>query len=131
MGLFRRRTAVSATRIAITLPDPVEQIVMLRPMIERLTEVVSSMAGEVSTLRGDLAVLRPETADDPAGHLGPAAAAPAARGADVIGEAVELERVFDLLHEQVDALWFEKQWLQAQLTVAWDGVPLPGHPSVS
>ena len=70
IGLFHRRNSPPPLRIAITLPGPVEQIVVLRPMIDRLTEVVRSLAGEVGTLREDLAVLRPETADDPAGTPG-------------------------------------------------------------
>jgi hypothetical protein len=132
MGLFRRRSRPpSPPRIAISLPDPVEQIVMLRTMIDRLTDVVLSLCGDVRTLRVDLAVLRPETAGNAAALLHPAAVAPPARIADVIGEATELQRVFDKLHEQSDALWFEKQWLQAQISVAWSGVPLPGHPSVT
>lgn len=130
MGLFRRRHRPLQARIAISLPDPAQQIVMLRPMIDRLTEVVQSLAGDVGTLRQDLLVLRPETAGDPAGSLRPAAASPAVDSVDVIGEAIELQRVFEILNEQADALWFEKQWLQAQFTVAWEGVPLPGHPSI-
>ena len=62
MGLFRRRSRPpSPPRIAISLPDPVEQIVMLRTMIDRLTDVVLSLCGDVRTLRVDLAVLRPQT----------------------------------------------------------------------
>ena len=126
MGLFRRHRPPMPARIQISLPDPVEQIVMLRPMIDRLTDVVRSLCGEVGVLRTDLAVLRPE-ADNNTGLPRPVAVAPASRAADVIGEAAELQRVFDQLHEQADALWFEKQWLQAQFAVAWSGVPLPGR----
>jgi hypothetical protein len=130
MGLFRRHRPPMPARIHIDLPDPVEQIVMLRPMIDRLTDVVRSLCGEVGVLRTDLAVLRPE-ADNNTGLPTPVAVAPASRASDVIGEAVELQRVFDQLHEQADALWFEKQWLQAQFAVAWSGVPLPGRSSPS
>ena len=131
MGLFRSSRPQPPARIAISLPDPVGQIVMLRPMTERLTEVVRSLAGEVGTLRQDLAVLRPETAGDPAAPLRPAAVAPTAHMGDDIGEAAELQRVFEILNEQADALWFEKRWLRAQFEVAWEGVPLPGHLSVN
>lgn len=130
MGLFRRRHSPPVARLSISLPDPAEQIVMLRPMIARLTEVVHGLAGEVRVLRADLAVLRPELAGRSTGSLQPAAAAPPPRIGDVIGEADEVQRVFDILNEQADALSFEKQWLRAEFTVAWEGVHLPGHPSV-
>ena len=131
MGFFRRRRPTPRARFSISLPDPGEQIVMLRPMIGRLTEVVTNLAGEVGTLRGDLMLLRPAAVHGTAPDLRPAAVAPAARVGDVVGEAVELQKVFDILNEQADALWFEKQWLQAEFAVAWQGVHLPGHPGIS
>jgi hypothetical protein len=131
MGLFRRRKAEPPARIAIRLPEPAEQILLLRPLVDRLTEVVHSLAGDVATLRQDLALLRPETAGESTGQLRPAAAAPAVFIGSVTDEAAELQRVFEILNEQTDALWFERQWLQAQFTVAWEGVPLPGHPRIS
>ena len=38
--------------------------------------------------------------------------------ADVIGEAVALEDSVTNLYEHLDSLWFERQWLSAQLAVA-------------
>ena len=113
------------------MPGPAEQILLLRPLVDRFTVVVQSLAAEVATLRDDLAVLRPETAGDSTGQLRPAAGPPAVDLGDVAGEAAELQQVFEILNEQADALWFERQWLQAQFTVAWEGFPLPGHPRIS
>lgn len=33
-------------------------------------------------------------------------------------EAEQLRRTYGALHDQVDALWFERQWLTAEIAVA-------------
>lgn len=117
MSSFHRHRTPRPPRIAITTTDPVADVTTLRPMVERLVDKVQTLSSEVGHLRAELAALRGK--DGPSKDDSDAVAAkPPTSDDDVVGEAVQLQHAFDLLQEQADALWFEQQWLSAEICVA-------------
>lgn len=116
MGLFGRHHDPPVARISISDPDPVSEIRALRPVVERLVEVVQTLSVRVGGLRLDLAVLRGEPV--PASDDLHIEAGPQAPSQDAVVEAEQLRRTFDALHDRADALWFESQWLTAEIAVA-------------
>lgn len=106
-----RRPARPVIRIGVSTPDPVAEVATLRSMIEPMLSVRDTALGQVDDLRRQLgrACAERSSFPDPV---------PAARTNDVIGEALALRDYYDRLYEQVDGLWFEKQWLSAELAVS-------------
>lgn len=83
----------------------------LRSMIEPMLSVRETAQRQCDELRRQLGRPSPERSSFPE-------PVPAARTNDVIGEALALQDYYDRLYKQVDGLWFEKQWLAAELSVA-------------
>lgn len=115
MGMFRRRRphrpVRPVIRIGVSTPDPVAEVATLRSMIGPMLSVRDTAQAQVDDLRTQLG--RPTAARSTFPEP-----VPAPRANDVIGEAVALQSYYDRLYEQVDGLWFEKQWLGAELAVA-------------
>ncbi len=128
-GWFRRlfgggRATPAVTRVGISTLDPVAEANAWRSIGDRMLEIEQSMTESVYDLRADLADARGSVA----GFRPPfSGASLPSHSADVIGEAVALKLSVTSLHEQLDALWFERQWLAAQLAVARGEVPMPGR----
>lgn len=103
-------------RIAITTPDPADEVRRLCGLIEDLRLVIGTLAGEVGQLRRRFADVRGTTTEpvEPLGTFGPVSDTTG----DVVADAARVGAVFDLLHEQADALWFERQWLTSQIDVS-------------
>jgi len=118
----RRRTPAPPTRLGISTLDPVAEVNAWRSIGDRMLEIQQEMTDSVFDLRDDLA----ETTGSTAGYRPPfhRTSLPS-HSADVIGEAIALEDSVTSLSEQLDALWFERQWLSAQLAVAKGEFRLP------
>lgn len=120
MTLLRRhRPATPRPRIAITTPDPADEVRCLRGLIEDLRLVICTLASEVGQLRRRFTDVRGITTEsvepgEPLGSFGPVSDTTG----DAVADAARLSAAFDLLHEHADALWFERQWLTAQIGVA-------------
>ncbi len=106
-----RRPARPVIRIGVSTPDPVAEVATLRSMIGPMLSVRDTAQAPCDELRRQLGRTSPERSSVPE-------PVPAPRANDVIGEAVALREYYDRLYEQVDGLWFEKQWLAAELSVA-------------
>lgn len=122
-----RRTDTRArgtdVRIGVSTLDPEAEVRALRSLAERMVEIQGPMMASVTDLRDDLAQARGlEVTARPRPY--PPATLPGT-SADVIGEAVSLALSVESLQEQLDALWFERQWLAAQIAVANGEVILP------
>lgn len=119
MTLFRRHVAPPRLHIAITNPDPIDEVRRLGGLIDDLRLVVCTLAREVGQLQCRFAEIRGTTAEpvaptEPRVTLEPVSDTTG----NAVADAARLAAVFDLLHEQADALWFERQWLTAQIDVA-------------
>lgn len=118
----RRHVPAPVTRLGISTLDPVAEVNAWRSIGDRMLEIQQEMTDSVFDLRDDLA----ETRGSAAAYRPPfhGSSLPS-HSADVIGEAVALEDSVTSLSEQLDALWFERQWLSAQLAVAKGEFRLP------
>jgi len=120
MTLFRRHApATPRPRIAITTPDPADEVRRLSGLIEDLRRVVRTLTSEVGQLRRRFTDVRGITTEpvEPGGPAGAFGPVPDTTG-DAVADAARMGAVVDLLHEHADALWFERQWLTAQIDLA-------------
>ena len=118
----RRHVPAPVARLGISTLDPVAEVNAWRSIGDRMLEIQQEMTDSVFDLRDDLA----ETRGSTAGYRPPfRGSSLPSHSADVIGEAVALEDSVTSLSEQLDALWFERQWLSAQLAVAKGEFRLP------
>jgi hypothetical protein len=106
----RRRPPVQ--RIMIPDSDPVIEVVGLLAMVERLDEIIRALAAQIRDLRSQLAVYPVEP---PPSILETSRPIPIPKHST---DAASLHRAFDQLHDLADALWFECQWLRAELAAA-------------
>jgi len=84
----------------------------LASLVERELAVIADLQAQVAALRRDLIAIRPD-ADLPPAQTAPEPPGPAA------GDSVdEMSAAFDRLQEHADGLWFERQWLTAEISVA-------------
>ena len=90
---------------------------MLRTLVSRLNEIVQTLWDTVQDLRLELAVIRPAALDvDPSDVRPPTWRMPPAR-ADATEQVETLQWQLDELNGDAESLWFEAQWLRAQLAV--------------
>jgi len=113
-AIWHRRVP-PATRIVIPDSDPAGEVVALRSMVERLEEIVQTLTTQVRGLRDELAALQVEPPPSILDARPPDPPVPPGNGSTNAGS---LTIKFDRLHELADALWFETQWLRAELAVA-------------
>lgn len=117
--LRRHRPATPRPRLPITTPDPDDEVRRLRGLIEDLRLVICTLASEVGQLRRRFTDIREITTEpgepgEPLDCFGPVSDTTG----DAVTDAALLGAEFDRLHEHADALWFERQWLTAQIDVA-------------
>ncbi len=84
----------------------------LAPLVERELAVIADLQRQVSALRRELIAVRPDA------DLPPEQARPEPPGPGAGNSADELSAAFDRLQEHADGLWFERQWLTAEISVA-------------
>ena len=124
-----RRGTPPVQRIRITPGNPAEQIHMLSGLVRNLNETVQSLWDAVHELRLELVAVRP--AGPLANHADPRPPTwrmPPAN-ADLDEQVETLRRQADELNGDAEYLWFEAQWLRAQLAVSRGEVGPPGGPS--
>ena len=113
--LFHREPEPPVIRLGISALDPEAEVRAWRSIGDRMLELEQSMTTTVHELRDDLAEANGSAARyRPPFH----GSSLPSHSADVIGEAVALEDSVTNLYEHLDSLWFERQWLSAQLAVA-------------
>lgn len=117
--LRRHRRATPRPRLPITTPDPDDEVRRLRGLIEDLRLVICTLASEVGQLRRRFTDIREITTEpgEPGEALDCFGPVSDTTG-DAVTDAARLGAEFDRLHEHADALWFERQWLTAQIDVA-------------
>ena len=116
-----------AQRILITPRNSAEAVEMLSGLVRNLNETVQSLWDAVHDLRMELDAVRPaaRNADD-ADPRPPTWRTPPAN-ADLVEQVETLRRQVDELNGDAEYLWFEAQWLRAQLAVARGDVGSPGE----
>lgn len=120
----------TTTAISITTPDPADEVRRLRGPIEDLRLVIGTLAS-VGQLRRRFTDVRGITTEpgepgEPLDSFGPVSDTTG----DAVADAARLGAEFDRLHEHADALWFERQWLTAQIDVARTTLGRARGPSV-
>lgn len=103
----------------------------LRGLIEDLRLVIGTLASEVGQLRRRFTDVRgittePGEPEEPLDSFGPASDTTG----NAVADAARLGSEFDRLHEHADALWFERQWLTAQIDLAQTTLGRARGPSV-
>jgi hypothetical protein len=113
-------------RLLLTPRDQADEIHMLTRLVRNLNETVQSLWDTVDDLRLELGAVRPmallaDHADPrpPTWRLPPA-------NADLAEQVETLRRQVDELNGDAEYLWFETQWLRAQLAVFRGDVGPPG-----
>jgi outer membrane murein-binding lipoprotein Lpp len=115
-----------AQRILLTPRNPAEEIHMLSGLVRNLNATVQSLWDTVHDLRLQLGTARPAArVDDHADPRPPTWQMPPAN-ADLVEQVETLRRQIDELNSDAEYLWFEAQWLRAQLAVSRGDAGPPG-----
>ncbi len=124
-----RQRKPPAQRISIAPRNTAEEIRMLSGLVRDLNKTVHSLWDTVHDLRLELSTVRPaalvaDHADQrPPMWQGPPGSADPAEQVNI------LQLQLDELNGDAESLWFEAQWLRAQLAVARGNVSPPSEPS--
>jgi hypothetical protein len=116
-------------RISIRPCNSAEEIQMLSGLVRGLNKTVQSLWDTVHDLRLTLSTVRPAAlVADHVDQRPPIWQGPPG-SADAAEQLTTLQRQLDELNGDAEYLWFEAQWLRAQLAVARGSIIPPGEPS--
>jgi len=116
-------------RILVTPGNPAEEIHMLSGLVRNLNETVQSLWDAVHDLRLELDTVRPAALLADRADPRPLTWRMPPANADLVEQVETLRRQVDELNGDAEYLWFEAQWLRAQLAVSRGDVRPPGGSS--